>query len=152
MMMLNMRLLLLMMSIQVMSVQSKVNPGRELLKYLKKSNKKSWHQIKTRKAKTLSLTSPMPSPRPLYTTHTPNIIPVDGNKLHEEEFCVDVSTYQPVVWVGRDGEECKTEFVPKCEQKSENVCAEVTETFCEVSLRCNLMTILLGSVDLQSYM
>ena len=57
--------------------------------------------------------------------------PVD---LHNKEFCVDVSTYQPVVWVERDGEECKTDFVKQCEDKSENVCAEVTETFCEVLL------------------
>ena len=54
--------------------------------------------------------------------------------LHNKEFCVDVSTYQPVVWVERDGEECKTDFVKQCEDKSENVCAEVTETFCEVLL------------------
>ena len=58
--------------------------------------------------------------------------PVD---LHNKEFCVDVSTYQPVVWVERDGEECKTDFVKQCEDKSENVCAEVTESFCEVILR-----------------
>ena len=57
--------------------------------------------------------------------------PVD---LHNKDFCVDVSTYQPVVWVERDGEECKTDFVKQCEEKSENVCAEVTETKCEVIL------------------
>merc|ERR1711976_945244 len=28
--------------------------------------------------------------------------------LHNKEFCVDVSTYQPVVWVERDGQVCKT--------------------------------------------
>merc|ERR1719317_821256 len=55
-----------------------------------------------------------------------------GVDLHNEEFCVDVSTYQPVVWVERDGEECKTEFVKQCEDKTEEVCAEVTETRCEV--------------------
>ena len=55
-----------------------------------------------------------------------------GVDLHNEEFCVDVSTYQPVVWVERDGEECKTEFVKQCEDKTEEVCAEVTETTCEV--------------------
>merc|ERR1719244_772248 len=52
--------------------------------------------------------------------------------LHNEEFCVDVSTYQPVVWVERDGEECKTEFVKQCEDRTEEVCAEVTETTCQV--------------------
>ncbi|XP_023322204.1 uncharacterized protein LOC111696726 isoform X2 [Eurytemora carolleeae] len=55
--------------------------------------------------------------------------PVD---LHNKEFCVDVSTYQPVVWVESDGEECNTVFVKKCEDKSENVCADVTETKCKV--------------------
>ena len=54
--------------------------------------------------------------------------------LHNKEFCVDVSTYQPVVWVESDGEECHTLFVKKCEDKQENVCADVTETRCEVKL------------------
>ena len=45
---------------------------------------------------------------------------------------MDVSTYKDVVWVERDGEECNTDFVKQCQDKSENVCAEVTETFCEV--------------------
>merc|ERR1712083_890808 len=53
--------------------------------------------------------------------------------LHNKEFCVDVSTFQEVVWVERDGEMCKTDFVKQCEQKSENVCADVTETRCQVS-------------------
>ena len=35
--------------------------------------------------------------------------------------------------VERDGEECSTDFVQKCEERSENVCGEVTETLCEVS-------------------
>ena len=52
--------------------------------------------------------------------------------LHNKEFCVDVSTYQPVVWVESDGEECHTLFVKKCEDKYEDVCADVTETRCEV--------------------
>merc|ERR1712038_1645721 len=52
--------------------------------------------------------------------------------LHNKEFCVDVSTFQEVVWVDRDGEMCKTDFVKQCEQKSENVCADVTETRCQV--------------------
>ena len=55
--------------------------------------------------------------------------------LHNKEFCVDISTYQPVVWVERDGEECKTDFVKQCEEKSEEVCAEVHETRCEVCLQ-----------------
>ena len=56
--------------------------------------------------------------------------PID---LHNKEFCVDVSTYQPVVWVEREAEECETVFVKQCGDKSENVCADVTETKCEVS-------------------
>ena len=54
----------------------------------------------------------------------------DSVDLHNKEFCVDISTYQPVVWVERDGEECKTVFVKQCEDNSENICAEVTETKC----------------------
>ena len=53
--------------------------------------------------------------------------------LHNKEFCVDVSTYQPVLWVERDGQECKTSWVKQCEDKTENVCIDVTETVCEVS-------------------
>ena len=74
------------------------------------------------------------SPAPLaYESPTDNSV-----DLHDKEFCVDVSTYQPVVWVERDEEECKTDFVLQCEEKSENVCADVTETFCEVSVVCIL--------------
>ena len=71
---------------------------------------------------------------PVTTSYgSPAAAPVsDVVDLHNEEFCVDVSTYQPVVWVEREGEECKTEFVKQCEDKSENVCADVTETTCEV--------------------
>merc|ERR1712106_849769 len=71
---------------------------------------------------------------PVTTSYgSPAAAPVsDVEDLHNEEFCVDVSTYQPVVWVEREGEECKTEFVKQCEDKSENVCADVTETTCEV--------------------
>ena len=58
--------------------------------------------------------------------------------LHNKEFCVDVSTFQEVVWVERDGEVCETVFVKQCEDKSENVCADVTETRCKVSkTKCN---------------
>ena len=46
---------------------------------------------------------------------------------------MDVSTYQPVVWVESEAEECSTVFVKQCEDKSENVCTDVTETKCEVS-------------------
>ena len=49
-----------------------------------------------------------------------------------QEFCVDVSAYQPVQWVERYGEECDTVFVKKCEDRQENVCADVVETRCKV--------------------
>merc|ERR1719422_582562 len=52
--------------------------------------------------------------------------------LHNKEFCVDVSTYQPVVWEEVDAEQCDTVFVKQCEERSEEVCADVTETRCEV--------------------
>ena len=55
--------------------------------------------------------------------------PVD---LHNKEFCVDVSTFDPVTWVEREGQECETVFEKKCEEKTENVCADVTETTCKV--------------------
>ena len=52
--------------------------------------------------------------------------------LHNKEFCVDVSTYQPVVWQEVDAEQCDTVFVKQCEDKTEDVCADVTETRCQV--------------------
>ena len=59
--------------------------------------------------------------------------------LHTKEFCVDVSTYQPVVWQEVDAEQCSTVFVKKCEDRSEEVCADVTETRCEVDLSITLL-------------
>jgi hypothetical protein len=55
-----------------------------------------------------------------------------GVDLHGDQFCVDISSYGPVEWVEEDAQECETPFVKKCDQKSENVCAEVIETECEV--------------------
>ena len=54
--------------------------------------------------------------------------------LHNKEFCVDVSTYQPVVWEEVDAEQCDTVFVKQCEDKTEEVCADVTETRCKVRI------------------
>ena len=56
--------------------------------------------------------------------------PID---LHNKEFCVDVSTYQPVVWEEREGEACRTEWQMQCEDKAEQVCADISETRCDVS-------------------
>ena len=55
--------------------------------------------------------------------------PVD---LHNKEFCVDVSTYLPVEWKEVEAEQCDTAFVKQCEDREEDVCAEVTETRCQV--------------------
>ena len=55
---------------------------------------------------------------------------------------MDVSTYQPVVWVESEAEECSTVFVKKCEEKSENVCTDVTETKCEVSRERTVLPII----------
>ena len=49
-----------------------------------------------------------------------------------QEFCVDVSAYQPVQWVELEDEECDTVFVKRCGERKENVCADVVETRCEV--------------------
>ena len=53
--------------------------------------------------------------------------------LHNKEFCVDVSSYQPVVWEERPGETCVTEWRMMCEDRAEEVCQDVTETSCDVS-------------------
>ena len=50
-----------------------------------------------------------------------------------QEFCVDVSTYEPVVWAEVPAEQCDTAFVKQCEDREEEVCADVTETRCQVS-------------------
>ena len=65
--------------------------------------------------------------------------PID---LHNKEFCVDVSTYQPVVWEERDGEACRTEWQMQCEDRAEQVCADISETRCDVSSQsqCSLET------------
>ena len=91
------------------------------------------HKINKRKADNHnhnSFTSPVST-----SYGAPAAAPENPVDLHNKAFCVDVSTYQPVVWVERDGEECKTDFVKQCEEKSEEVCAEVHETRCEVCLQ-----------------
>lgn len=45
---------------------------------------------------------------------------------------MDVSAFKPLEWVEREGESCTTEFVKQCEEKRENVCADVSETVCDV--------------------
>ena len=59
----------------------------------------------------------------------------DGDiDLHNKEFCVDVSSYQPVVWEERPGESCETRWTMMCQDRAEEVCQNVTETRCDVSL------------------
>ena len=53
--------------------------------------------------------------------------------LHNKEFCVDVSSYQPVVWEEKPGESCTTEMRMMCEDKREEVCEDISETRCDVS-------------------
>ena len=53
----------------------------------------------------------------------------------QQQLCVDVSSYEPVVWVEQNGEECRTDFVQQCEERSEKVCDDVTETICEVTTK-----------------
>ena len=47
-----------------------------------------------------------------------------------QEFCVDVSAYQPVQWVEREDQECDTIFVKKCDWKKE-VIIEIDTPDCE---------------------
>ena len=108
----------------VFSQENVAAPGLNIL------NSRVKHRIERRKAdKSPQYGAPAPPP-PTYGAPAPATDVVD---LHNKEFCVDVSSYQPVVWVERDSEECHTVFVKKCEDKQENVCADVTETRCEVS-------------------
>ena len=53
--------------------------------------------------------------------------------LHNKEFCVDVSSYQPVVWEEREGEVCTTQWRMECQSRAEEVCEDVSETTCDVS-------------------
>ena len=77
-----------------------------------------------------------------YLDTSPNTGYSDGNNdqaiQDEKQICVDVSTFLPIIWTVRDGEECNTEFVQKCEERSENVCGDVTETVCEVMFFLNV--------------
>ena len=85
------------------------------------------HTIKKRKAANHNHNS---YAAPVSTSYgSPGAAAEDSVDLHNKEFCVDVSTYQPVVWEERDGEEYNTDFVKECKDKCEDDCAEVTETF-----------------------
>merc|ERR1712038_274355 len=52
--------------------------------------------------------------------------------LHSGEFCVDVSTFGPVLYDATPREKCTTVFNKQCEDKTEQVCDDVTEIQCEI--------------------
>ena len=56
-----------------------------------------------------------PPPVPVYHTTTSTTTAAPIVDLHNQEFCVDVSAYQPVVWAEREAEECSTVFVKQCQ-------------------------------------
>ena len=60
-----------------------------------------------------------PPPPVYHTTPTPSTTAAPHVDLHNKEFCVDVSAYQPVQWVEREDQECDTIFVKKCDWKKE---------------------------------
>ena len=68
-----------------------------------------------RKAKKLAGYGAPPPPVPVYHTTTSSTTAAPIVDLHSQEFCVDVSAYQPVVWAEREAEECSTVFVKQCQ-------------------------------------
>ena len=53
--------------------------------------------------------------------------------LHNKEFCVDVSSYEPVRWQESQGEVCRPQWRMMCSPRSKQICEEVAETKCDVS-------------------
>ena len=53
--------------------------------------------------------------------------------LHNKEFCVDVSSYEPVIWKESQAEVCGPQWRMMCTPRSEQICQEVAETKCDVS-------------------
>ena len=45
---------------------------------------------------------------------------------------MDVSIYEPVSWLEEEAEECATVFVKDCQEKTEEVCMDVSESRCQV--------------------
>merc|ERR1712106_690359 len=112
-------------------------------KAIKKVQGTSSNKLQKRKAspdKPFSFSQQNTFPAPVFSQPIP--APASGGSygapaeeevdLHKGEFCVDVSTFEPVIWVERDGEECNTIFIKDCQDRSEQICQDVTETKCEV--------------------
>lgn len=57
---------------------------------------------------------------------------IDGVDLHSGEHCVDVSTYGPVAFKNVTVQVCDSTFPKTCEDKTDQVCLEVTEMNCDV--------------------
>ena len=53
--------------------------------------------------------------------------------LHNKEFCVDVSSYEPVRWQESQAEVCRPQWRMMCSPRSKQICEEVAETKCDVS-------------------
>ena len=53
--------------------------------------------------------------------------------LHNKEFCVDVSSYEPVRWQESQSEVCRPQWRMMCSPRSKQICEEVAETKCDVS-------------------
>ena len=54
--------------------------------------------------------------------------------LHNKEFCVDVSSYEPVRWQESQAEVCRPQWRMMCSPRSKQICEEVAETKCDVSM------------------
>ncbi|XP_040583609.1 uncharacterized protein [Lepeophtheirus salmonis] len=52
--------------------------------------------------------------------------------LHNDEFCVDVSTYGEVSFEPVTRKKCDTVFVKNCKDKDEQICDDVTEIQCDI--------------------
>ena len=53
--------------------------------------------------------------------------------LHNKEFCVDVSSYEPVRWQESQSEVCRPQWRMMCSPRSKQICEEIAETKCDVS-------------------
>ena len=73
--------------------------------------------------------------------------PGAGPSLEEQQICVDVSSYLPLVWREEQAEQCTTDFVQNCEEREERVCGEVTETLCEVTRTIYFPPFFMGSLS-----
>eukprot|EP00096_Caligus_rogercresseyi_P012849 TRINITY_DN5515_c0_g1_i1.p1 TRINITY_DN5515_c0_g1~~TRINITY_DN5515_c0_g1_i1.p1 ORF type:complete len:414 (+),score=114.53 TRINITY_DN5515_c0_g1_i1:37-1278(+) len=69
------------------------------------------------------------------TTTTSATTTTEGSTLidlHNDEFCVDVSTYGEVSFQPTTRNKCDTVFVKNCKDKDEQICDDVTEIQCDI--------------------